>query len=99
MTQARNAADPILLAEGDPPGAAGRSRSLTATNPTLVIDQVEDISTLPPGANLRVVPSWAAFSNRLPNAWLSCGARAPQRLRPRLPARRLLQPVVSQPPD
>src|SRR6266852_4851148 len=31
------------------------------------------------------------------NAWLSCGARAPQPLCPRPPARRLLQPVVRRP--
>jgi hypothetical protein len=38
-----------------------------------------------------VIPS----SSNTSNAWLSCGARAPQRLRHRPPARRQLQPAVS----
>ena len=33
-------------------------------------------------------------SLNLSNAWLSCGARAPQCVRPGPPARRQLQPVV-----
>jgi hypothetical protein len=68
ITSARDAAGPILLAHADPPGAAGRSRSLTATNQTPVSDQVEDISTPPSVADLTVVPSEATVSNRLPNA-------------------------------
>src|SRR2546422_10398033 len=68
ITPARNAADPIPLAQADPPGAAGRSCSLTAPNQTPAPDQVDDISMLPSVEDVQVVHSSAAVSNRLPNA-------------------------------
>src|SRR3989442_8673223 len=68
VTPAWNAAGPRLLNEPGPPGAAGRSRSLTAPNQTAACNRIDNISALPSVADVQVVPSSAAVSNRLPNA-------------------------------
>src|SRR2546428_13562525 len=68
ITPARNAAGPRLLNEPDPPGTAGRSRSLTAPNQPPAPDRVDAISGPPSLPDVQVVPSSSAVSNRLPNA-------------------------------
>src|SRR5438093_13676785 len=68
-----------------PSRSGDRSRSLTATNQSLVPDQLNDISTRPSVADVQVVPSSAAVSNRLPNAPVQARWAHAQRAGPSTP--------------
>src|SRR6266436_3333506 len=70
------------------------TRKEQAVENSVIVRTTKTIADEPPSSLMDV----QEYSSRL-TPRLSCGARAPQRFRPRPPARRLLQPVVRRRPD